>query len=157
MKKRIKNILLIFIALFAMSCSEDNNNIPEQPTTSASPDIYVVGKTKHTPTLWKNRIASELTDGTYTAEALSVTVANNDVYVAGFEKINLTKKATLWKNGNATDLSNNAFTSYARSVTVVNNDVYVAGFEYETSGSTFVAKVWKNGVSSNLTNGNHVP
>ncbi|QCX39071.1 hypothetical protein FF125_11730 [Aureibaculum algae] len=152
MKKRIKNRLLIFISLIVISCSEDetNSNVPVQP------DIYIAGKTKYTPTVWRDGSATYLTDGTYNAEATSITVVNNDeVYVTGFETKDIIKKATLWKNGNAIDLSTTPFTSIANAVAVVNDDVYVAGYEYESTKNTFVAKVWKNGIPTSISNGNH--
>jgi len=41
----------------------------------------------------------------------------------------------------------------AESIRVVNNDVYVAG--YESIGFVDVAKLWKNGSATNLTDGTH--
>ncbi|HHC79579.1 MAG TPA: hypothetical protein ENK46_06845 [Flavobacteriia bacterium] len=155
MKTILKYSLLLVLFYVAISCSKSEDNLPNNPSGSASSVTYIAGKEGNIPTLWENATPNELADGTYTASVFSVAVQNNDVYLAGFEKKNLTKKATLWKNGEAIDLSTNAFTSVATSVTIANNDVYVVGYEFETDADTFVAKMWKNGVVTNLTNGSH--
>ncbi|MBX7261823.1 MAG: hypothetical protein K1X26_09245, partial [Chitinophagales bacterium] len=49
----------------------------------------------------------------------------------------------------ATNLSDGTVYTIANSVFVQGNDVYVTGFEY--NGTTNIAKIWKNGVVTNLT------
>jgi len=86
--------------------------------------------------LWKNGQLQYLTDGVHNAWATSVFVSDNDVYVAGFERMD----ARLWKNGVAQDLEKGTWNwvdplpENAYSVFVSGKDVYVAG-----------SKVWKNG------------
>ena len=113
-------------------------------------DVYVVGfefiDGNHVAKIWKNGVGSNLTDDGVNANAYSVAVENNNVYVAGYEGL----VATLWINGEANSLSTgNVLGDEARSVTLNNSEVYVAGYEHE--GGKKIAKIWKNGESSNVT------
>ena len=140
--KVIFAVLFVSTALISCKCDDDDGVNP-------SPDVYVVGyeynrnNDRFVAKLWKNGIIQNLTDGTNSANANSVYVSNNDVYVAG-ENGN---KAVLWKNGIAQNLTDGTNDAEAYSVYVYNNDVYVAGTD---SGK---AVLWKNGVARNLTNG----
>ena len=81
-------------------------------------DVYVVGEKQLTtynfdykfyPTvaiLWKNGIATNLSNGNTRANATSVFVSENDVYVCGYEFIHMsntagggTNNGKIWKNG----------------------------------------------------------
>ena len=85
-----------------------------------------------------------------------------NVYVAGWE-INTQgiDIAKLWKNGREQNLTDGTSYGRAYSVYVSGNNVYVAG--YENSGQlnesifgnyrSSVAKLWKNGVAQNLSDG----
>ena len=72
-----------------------------------------------------------------------------DVYVAG----SIGYDAVLWKNGIANYLTNGSIstTASANSVFVTGTDVYVAGYQHSSWGD--IAKVWKNGVATNLGGG----
>lgn len=76
------------------------------------------------------------------------TAQNVDVYVVGKDG----DKCKLWKNGEETVIS-----TYGtiRSVFVSNNDVYMAGNGATTTsyGLRNIAKIWKNGTATNLTDG----
>ena len=134
-------------------------------------DIYVAGNDKvsagkvknhvrSTAILWKNGERQLLSDGElsgrrYCAEALSVFVSGDDVYVAGFERDeNITPIATLWKNGIAQRLSVAEDHAEARSVFVQQDDVYVAGMGIRLLGQKDFggyAILWKNGIPVHLT------
>jgi hypothetical protein len=115
--------------------------------------------------LWKNGVATALTDGTREGYATAVFISGTDVYVAGSE-VGLDSAGdsyTLieyWRNGTPVILSDTSAGGSAFSIFVAGTDVYVAGFEYETmqTGSTTfstqpVATYWKNGVAAKLTDG----
>ena len=121
-------------------------------TTPGSGDIYVAGYeyigTKSVAKIWKNGVATSLTNGSNNAETNSVYVLGTDVYGAGYEISGTKKVAKVWKNGVATSLTNGSNDAAANSVYVSGTDVYVAGYEY--TGTKSVAKIWKNGVATTL-------
>jgi hypothetical protein len=154
---KMKNLKLVFtIGLLALitSCSKSKDEViaPTLPVVKPDPsktaDVYVAGwkynsKLAPVATLWKNGVATELTDGTTNlARAYAVYVSGTDTYVAGKDGL----KSVLWKNGIATVLSSELYSS-AYSVFVSGTDVYVAG---STDG---LAAIWKNGVAVKLTSG----
>ena len=121
-------------------------------------DIYVAGKVKPglgisgitVATYWKNGIAVSLTDGKQFADAYSIYVANNTVYVCGYEFSALTdySVAKYWKNGTAFPMTDGNQFANAFAISVANNDVYVAG----GLGDYYNARLWKNGVEEHLEN-----
>ena len=111
------------------------------------------------PTLWKNGVAQNLTDGTYNVETNSIFVLNSNVYIAGTGQIaqnNNYNVATLWLNGMTQRLTDGFPEAFANSVYVSGNDIYVVGHEiiFECQdGSVWskpIAKLWINGVAQNL-------
>lgn len=121
-------------------------------------DVYVAGweynGSKNVAKVWKNGVATSLTNGTRDAKAFSVFVSGTDVYVSGYETnpTGFITGARLWKNGVATNLTNGNFAASATGVFVLGTDVYVAGAESNGSGNT-TAIVWKNGFPVNITDG----
>jgi hypothetical protein len=90
-------------------------------------DVYVVGDkyiTQNGPSkgmLWKNGIATNLTNGTTIAKASSVYVTGNDVYVCGYE-INQVgayrSNGKIWKNGVPSVVSKTNNNLYPTSIIV---------------------------------------
>ena len=117
------------------------------------PKVYATGyeriwstnpSQKNTATVWRDGIATALTDGTQTARGNSITVDTDDnVYVAGIESNGSRNVAKLWINGAENNLTNGANNGYASSVIVDNeNNVYVGGYDgingkiWEIGGTT---------------------
>lgn len=135
--------------------------------TVSNGDVYVAGGQSNAngvgvATIWKNGKEILLTDGTKQAIAEAVTVVGNDVYAAGYETDGTVgyDTVTYWKNGVAVPLNTKLTTGEARAIAVSGNDVYVAGWtmeELELSPNNYllcpVAKLWKNGVETWLSDG----
>jgi len=159
---KIKLLSLLFAATLLIGCDPSK----DEPNLQYKPSIYVVGYggvnlySMYVAKLWKNGVTQNLTDGTVfdtsanvymtsSAEANSVFVSGDDIYVAGREQCNLRGDyiVKLWKNGEAQNFTDGFAGSSAISVFVSANDVYVAGVD------GYIAKLWKNGIGQNLTDG----
>jgi hypothetical protein len=87
-------------------------------------------------------------------------VTSNDVYVSGYGNDNSGIQAKLWKNGVATILDQVKTGGVsAEDVFVSGGDVYVVGSKTltnppGTNSNPSLAIIWKNGVATNLSNGN---
>lgn len=151
--KLIKNLVL-YIAAFFMFVSCSKKDITPDPVATI-PDIYVAGLesngTRTIAKIWKNGVATSLTDGTESAGAISVYVSGTYVYAAGDVLKNGKQVPTIWKNGVATALSDGTFRAYLTSMFVLGIDVYVTG--NVNKGGNFIATVWKNGTATSLTDG----
>jgi hypothetical protein len=123
--------------------------------TVAGVNVYVAGSIGYNAVLWKNGIATYLTNGSIStsASANSVFVSGTDVYVAGYQHSSWGDIAKVWKNGVATDLggglypNGSAYDAHANSVFVSGTDVYVAGYAFNA------ARIWKNGTATTLAGG----
>jgi hypothetical protein len=125
-------------------------------------DVYVSGSTGNSSnwglSVFKNgKLLYFDKDGGYPT---GMFVSGNDVYVSGYGNNN-GSQAKLWKNGVVTILDQVKTGSIsANDVFVSGKDVYVVGekqlttynFDYKFYPS--VAILWKNGIATNLTNGN---
>jgi hypothetical protein len=121
-------------------------------------DVYVTGYERNSSNFelakyWKNGIETILTNSTSFANGYSITVNGNDVYVAGYEYTSTTSRdvAKYWKisNGGTPQvniLSDGTNNVYANGIAINGTDVYIAGLDEDDR----TAKVWKNGVSTNL-------
>jgi hypothetical protein len=141
-----------------------------EKSLNKQPDIYVVGNEnvekdsdKTVAKLWINGVEQNLTDGSTRAQANSVYVSGDDVYIAGTEErryrdedntgYHFKYTAVLWKNGVMQDLEYSG-SAQALSVHVSGGDVYVAGMaiRYIHRGrphgtqSMGTPILWKNGV-----------
>ena len=149
------------------STAVDNNAIKSMFITSSNE--YLVGYTGNTnyryATVWLNGKSSTLLSSLPISQANSVCVSGTDVYIAGeeynfggydfYSPNNIIQNlnsinAKIWKNGVAILLPTTSGSSGgAKSVYVNGVDVYVAGYENGPNG-TKVAKLWKNGIGTNL-------
>lgn len=124
-----------------------NNAIANSIYVSGTDDVYIAGKDGLKSMLWKNGVATVLSDNLYSS-ANSVFVSGTDVYVVG----SIDGLAAIWKNGVVVKLTSGPGFSTAYSVFVSGNDVYAAGYEF-MEGSKAVAILWKNGVATRLSDG----
>ncbi len=123
--------------------------------TMINNEIYAVGNefngTKLVAVIWNSSGDIDLTDGTNHGRANSIFIENNTVYVVGYEESNgpSTTVAKLWVGGTPTNLTDGTQSAVANAVFVKDNDVYVAGIE--SNGTNHIAKLWKNGVATDLS------
>ena len=119
-------------------------------------DIYIVGgsseSSKQQAIICKNGTLTFLPFLTPVASystATALTIANNNVYVSGYENSGtIESTAVYWKNGAPVEIAKPA---WAYDVTVVNNDVYVAGEKLLLAGNSpfgSYATFWKNGAEN---------
>lgn len=106
-------------------------------------------------TVWVNDAPLYLSPYAHDAQVLSVFVAGDDVYAAGYEdNKNNPSEATyamLWKNGAPQRLTYDGFSAQAHSVFVDGDDVYVAGVKHLFFDQGIsLAMLWKNGVPQPL-------
>jgi Carboxypeptidase regulatory-like domain len=127
-------------------------------------DVYVLGSEQDstingwvsTIKLWKNGVATNITNGTTDAEAYGLDVYNGDIYVCGEERTGNTMIPKLWKNGVVTNLPKDTF-DYAAptNIKVVNGDIYISGAATRSTNGNNVqtsrAFYWKNGVFNFLS------
>ena len=137
-----KIILAISIFTLVLSCSKEDTPTVEQEKPV---DFYAVGGNYPTSgssraILWKNGVATFLTDGTYQARAYSVYVDQGNTYVVGEEN----GQARYWKNGVLQDMGI-LTADYFTNVQVVNNKVYILGRD----GSEI--KLWEDSVPTTIT------
>jgi len=151
---RIKKLSILLFVFSIMSCSNSNDDSSNNEEKASVKDIYVCGYEKKSSTgrfiatVWKNGIATSLTNGTNNAVVNDVAVAGNDVYAVGFEEdANGVQTARLWKNGLQASLPSTPG-SLASKVVVNGENVYVLGRAIENN--SYVQKMWKNGIISTL-------
>ena len=121
---------------------------------NATAHVYVAGSSAGRCIYWKDGIPTPFTNsGTFNdSRVYSIVVANNDIYVAGYERnVNANRnEAKVWKNAIGILQTNSLGSSFGQAVSVVNNNVYVVGSE-NTSPNIYTAKVWANGIATTLS------
>jgi len=162
MKKQI--LVILFLILIFYSCKKELSDTSGSNTSTAV-DVYVAGADSISilahgiPAYWKNGKAVYYTDGTQSyggiaAEATSIAVIGNDVYMTGYAQLCGTFSChdygRLWKNGISIDLN---LPTYPNSLAFSNNDIYIAGSSLYLEGTGGNAAYLKNEVKTELPSG----
>ncbi|MGG9963893.1 hypothetical protein [Ferruginibacter sp. SUN106] len=161
MKKAFIGITLLSCIFF--SCKKSSTNSSDNGgggnTSDTIGTVYAAGyrysstTSKTIAAYWRGSTAVNLSDGTKDAAATGITLAGNDVYVAGYEATGAnTAMVKYWKNGTAVNLTDGTKSAKANALAVAGTDVFVAGSELNVAGKS-VAKYWKNGTAVSLTDG----
>jgi len=134
------------------------NDLSFTTTGSSTPDVYVAGMgdnggANFAAVVWKNGVATFLTNGINQAEARRVFVSGTDVYVVGREYIGSVIESRVWKNGAIYNYGGCGSSAFAVDIFVSGTDVYVLGVENCTATPEVKLTVWKNGVANYITNG----
>jgi hypothetical protein len=141
-------LAILFAAAFTLiSCQKDPLKIFKDGNFHfGKPVVFVAGYesngTNNVAKYWIDGQEIKLSDGTNNANATSIFVSNNDVYLAGSDN-----GAVYWKNNREIRLSG----GNATSIFVSGNDVYVAGSNGSDSPN---AVYWKNGIEVDLEKNN---
>jgi hypothetical protein len=109
-------------------------------------DMYMVGSADNVGVYWKNGDSTKLSNS---VSANSIAVDGGNVYIAGGGILGVPK---LWKNGVEIPFSD-VQNQRLNSIAIYDNNVYLAGFQY-IGGNYSIARIWKNGVPTDLTNSN---
>ncbi|GLU43120.1 IPT/TIG domain-containing protein [Allomuricauda sp. NBRC 101325] len=125
---------------------------------NVSPSVFAVGYEEingiPVAKIWKNGVATNLTDGSSFGAASSVYVDGTDIYSCGIVDNGL-PAAVVWKNGDILyELTDGSKYANAQSINMYNGDIYVIGNEELGVDNISNATIWKNGVSyATLTDG----
>jgi hypothetical protein len=124
-------------------------------------DVYVLGVVAETFSsnrqivVWKNGIINYLTYADVSSLAYSLSVYNNDIYACGaITSLSGVNQACYWKNGIRTMLSSNL--SSASDIVVNEDGIHIAYAEYTGGGVAAGIKYWKDGIETNIYEGNCV-
>ncbi|CAM1346265.1 hypothetical protein [Tenacibaculum crassostreae] len=116
--------------------------------------LYLLGydiiNNKNRIKLWKNGVASYVTDGTTNSIPQKIYVDNDDVYILGRTQNDTNSKTvlTVWKNGVSSSLTDGNNSVFARDIFVSNGNVYVLG--REVIDAVTISKLWVNGLEKTI-------
>jgi hypothetical protein len=123
-------------------------------------DLYMAGSIGTSACYWKNDVQYSLSGGSG-ANVSAITIAGDDIYIAGGSETEGAFKACYWKNGTKHELSGGVGNSNAADIVVIDNNVFIAGVinsSFDSNSGTTTATVcyWKNGtvnvLQQNMTN-----
>jgi hypothetical protein len=164
-------VFMVVVIVSAGSCGKEENGDPSDPDgnngTVPKSDIvgYEYNGSKYIAQYWKDGVATPLSDGTKNAEALSVSVSGEDVFVAGYENEvsgslydDPTKMPKYWKNGISVPLNvfdfgvgvSNGTNGAAMSVFGRNGNAYIVGYMSDGGLNNSIAAIWINGGTPTL-------
>lgn len=154
--KKISYYLLITAVSVLSSCSK-KGDVPKPPMPpSGSKDVYVMGYIGNVATVWKNGVATSVSDGKLFPYVNAGFVSGNDVYVAGSQYTGPDPFGgnyyvpTLWKNGIKMSY-NTVDDPFGKYLYVSGNDVYQGGVVQV--GAYGQITVWKNGKATPVNDG----
>ena len=97
--------VLALLTLTCLACAGGGGSSPSGTTPApAVTDLYLGGYEENAAGIevakvWKNGVATALTDGTHHARVKGLAVVGADVYAVGYQDNGAFWVATLWKNG----------------------------------------------------------
>lgn len=120
-------------------------------------DVHAIGYHSKGPNTvakyWKNNVEVPIVVGDKNSFFRSITVVENDVYIAGYElNASNISVAKYWKNGEPVALSDGKQPAFATGIAVSGGDVHVSGYLADGLGRPN-AMYWKNGIAFPLTYG----
>jgi hypothetical protein len=146
--------LAAFLAATLLVCCE--NPWIMKITEPLVPNVYVAGQYNDGNSracYWLNGKRTDLDGGNMNTYVTAITVADGDVYIAGYYEYSSPKYiACYWKNGTRIDLDSGPdVNAGAQAITVLRGTVFAAGF-YTISSDTY-ACYWINGTLKALDSG----
>ena len=109
-----------------------------------SADVYVAGENNYVACYWKNGVKTSLGESQNKSRAYAISVAGNDIYVAGTQSLAKNNFLALyWKNNEAVILDD--YQGFAYDILTNGNDIYVAGDAYSNNYIDNLSfAYWKN-------------
>jgi len=134
-------------------------NFTTTNSTSTSTSVLVAGNICGAGFVLRDGVQTKYDDPSSCINNCSITgisINGSDEYLVGYSG----NYARVWKNGIKSTLSSNFPVSVAYSIAINGNDIYIAGEEFQDVSSSTLnpfdalggvsAKVWKNGIATNL-------
>lgn len=104
--------------------------------------------------VWKNNVVSILNSGNFNTFGKKIILKNNVAHVLGRQNMpNASQQVVYWADAAKKEITNGNRSGYEIDIQIAGNDVYVL-FEEDNASNTLIAKIAKNGVAKELSNGN---